>query len=452
MEETRTLARLVAGLEFKELPKEVIEKTKLLVLDQIGCEIASSTLPWNRAVYQYVRDRKGGTEESTVVNYGLKTSAEDAVFANATFGHGFEMDDTDQIGIFHPGCVVVSTALALGEREMIDGKEFITAVALGYDVGMRIGAAARMAIRRWFHPTGILGPFAAATVAARILKLDQDKVLHALGIAGSQSSGLMEYAETGGSVKRLHAGIAAHGGMRAALLAERGLTGPTTVLEGKKGFCQAFSGEYSLQELTRDIGKEFRVMKMGFKPYACCGAHHAALDAISNIRAKQALSADRIRKITVGGNVVAFNIAGADSKPEDICGMQFSGRFGIALRIVKGDNQFSDYTEENLRNPELRALANRVEYVYDQELEDISSDTCPAKVVVEMLDGATLTDRVDYPKGTIQNPMSKEELETKFRGLASTVLPDKRVEQIVATVNDLERLDNVWGLSALLKA
>jgi 2-methylcitrate dehydratase PrpD len=455
MNETRELANFITGVSYHDLSNEVVDKAKGLILDQFGCQLAFATMPWGQAVFKYIKDRKGSREESTVVNYGLRTTAEDAALANATFGHGFEMDDTELHSITHPGCVVIPAALATGEMEGISGKEFLTAVVIGYDVMTRIGTAVRTMINRWFHGTPVSGTFGAAAATAKILGLTTDAVLNALSISASSSGGIGEHSETGGSVKRLHPGFAAQAGIRASFLARNGITGPPTALEGKKGFCQAFANEYFLEEITDGLGKEFRILWTGNKPYCCCAAQHSTIDATSKIAEEHNLKpeeVEEIEEIIVQGKQRDVKSVGSIIEPGDITAAQFSGRFGIALRLIKGGNRFQDYTEENLRDPEILGLAKRVKYVAAEELEKLPVGGAPARVTIKLKDGTVHEEQVNYARGTIQNPMTKAELEDKFRGLASMALSDDRIEKIIRTVDALEELDKVDKLGLLLVA
>ena len=452
MNETRALAQFVTEVGYDDLPEEVVDKAKSLLLDQFGCQLAFSNMPWNKAVYKYIRGRKGTREESTVLNYGLRTTAEDATFANATFGHGFEMDDTELHSVTHPGCVVISSALALGEMGMISGRELITAVVVGYDAMIRVGTAAVTLMFGGFHGTPVVGVFGAVAAASKVLGLPADVVLNAIGIAASNACGISEYSLTGGSVKRLHAGFAAQGGVRAALLAQLGLTGPPTALEGKKGFCESFADEYFLNEITDGLGKEFRILWTGNKPYCCCAAQHATIDATSKIAQEHNVKPQDIAEITVATKAREVRAVGNIVEPEDIISAQFSGRFGIGLRLIKKGNQLKDYSEQNLRDPEILGLARKVSYAVDEELENLPSNVAPARVTMKLKDGTVYEERVDYAKGTVKNPMTKKELEDKFRGLASTVLSDDRVERIIQTISRLEQLDDVAKLGLLLVA
>lgn len=334
--------------------------------------------------------------------------------------------------------------------EKITGKEFITAVVAGYDVFIRVGLATRSMISRGFHTTAVLGPLGAATATSKVLKLDVDKTLNALAIAASESGGLAEYTETGGSVKRVHAGFAAQSGLRAALLAQAGITGPPTALEGRKGLCQAFANEYSLEEITAGLGREYRMLLTGTKPYCCCAAQHSALDAVSEIMKEHVLVPEEIEKIRVGQNTRDVRAIGNIIVPQDIISAQFSGRFGVALRLIQGGNSFHDYSEENLRNPRILGLAQRTEYYVDENFEKSSSGNAPACVEIYLKDENIYERTVQYAKGTIQNPMTKEELKDKFRELTKAVLTREHTKNIIDIVYELEELDNLHELSALL--
>ncbi len=452
MEETKELAKFVWKLTYDALPEIVIEKTKELILDQLGCQLAGSTLPWTKPAYEYVADYKGEREESTVVNYGLRTSAQDAAFANASFGHASMGDDTDSVCHGHLGSIILPAALAMAEREMITGKEFIKAVVVGYEVSSRIGAAAPLAEGRGFHPGPIFGPFGVAAAAGAILGFNENQILDALGIAGSHSSGLMEYSKSGGTVNRLHSSIAAYSGMRAALLAQRGVKGPATILEGERGFLHAFSGEYLLDEITRGLGESFRVLLIELKAYCCCGTSSTTLDAVSKIKNEHDIRTEEIKEIIVNTSPATFRLTGSIIEPKDVTSAQFSGRFGIALRLIKGGNSFKEYSEENLKDPDVLDLVRKTRFILDDELGKRPNSHNPAKVMIKLKNGAIYEETVYAAKGTILNPMTKEEVYQKFRGFASAVLPNHNREAIIETVAELERVENIRELIRLIVA
>ncbi len=446
MEESRTLARFAAKLAYGDLPGNVVQKTKELILDQLGCQLAGSTLPWTRPAYEYVVDGKGERQESTVIYYGFRTSAQDAAFANASFGHGTMGDDTDSICHAHFGSIIIPAALALGEREGITGRELIKAVVVGYEIASRIGAAAPLAEGRGFHPGPIFGPFGVAACSGVILKFDENQILDAVGIAGSQASGLMEYSRSGGTVNRLHSSIAAYGGMRAAFLTQKGVKGPSTILEGERGFLRAYSGESILNEMTQGLGERYRVLLNELKAYCCCGTLPATLDAVSKIKTKHDFHLDDVDEIIVYVTPLTFGLTGLVKEPEDVTSAQFSGSFGVALRLVKGGNGFREYSEINLKDPNVLALARRTTFILDEDIGKLPESDNPARVLIRLTKGNLYEETVAAGRGSILNPMGQEEVYHKFRGFAHAALPGQDMEAVIQKVAGLEYLDDVREL------
>jgi len=451
MNESRELARFASELRYEHLPPDVIARAKDLVLDQVGIMMACSTLPWSKVIYDYVRDWGDCKAESTVAHYGYKTKVENAVFANASFGHGFEIDDHFPPGESHPGCISVPSALAIAERERASGRDLITAVVAAYEVMGRINLAITPSCSdRGFHAhTSVSGPFAAAAAAGSVLRFDPELMVNALSIAGSHSSGTKEYDQNGGSIKRMHAGLAAHGGMRSALIAKKGITGPPTILEGKHGFCQAFADEYFLDRITDGLGKEFKVvMGQGFKYYCSCGAMHSALDALRILMKKH----DDVREENIAEMVMGTNSNSryhVDAKVTDIISAQFSAPFSLALTLITGTNGFSDYTDANLRNERILKLAAKVKMEIDPEMEKLAAKRS-SRLTVKLTNGKTYVQMVEYCKGLAQNPLTREEFEDKFRGLSNVVAEQDTTEEIMQLVNNLETVPDVSALVALM--
>lgn len=452
MEETRKLARFVRELTYEDLPGKVIHKTKQLVLDQLGCQIAGSALPWTQQAYDFAVEYRNAKEESTIVIHGFKTSAQDAAFVNGSFGHGFLGDDADSVCFAHFGSIIIPAALAMAEREKIDGKQFIRAVVLGYEVASRIGAAGLGAMIRGFHPGPVFGPFGAAVAAGAALDFTEDKFLQALAVAGSLSSGLMEYSISGGTVNRLHSGMAAQNGIRAALLADKGVTGPKTILEGERGVLRAFSGDCSLNELTRGLGEGFRVLLIELKNHCCCGSSSAVFDAVSKIQSEHKIPWEEVEKIVVDVSPDTFKLTGAIVEPKDITSAQFSARFGTALGMIKGRNSLKEYCEENLKDLDLLALARRTEVTLDEVMYKRPGTNNPAKLTIKQKNGAVHSQTVYAAKGSILNPMTGEEVRQKFRDFASGVLSPEKVSGIINMVADLDSIEDVTELVKLLIA
>ncbi len=263
---TRDLARFAAETRDSEIPFAVVERVKLSFIDGLGVCLHGSTLPWTRKVSEVVQE-EGGKGVASLWGNGHRASLTNAVLVNSTAGHAFEMDDIHTELIVHPNSLALPVALALAEANpSLSGRDIVTALILGYEVGLRIGNAATTSLfLNGFHPQGTSGAFVAAATAGRLLALDPSQMQHALGIAGSMGAGLMA-AQEGAMVKRLHAGRAAQGGMLAALLAKRGFTGISDVVEaGYGGFLSSFSRSPNVQRLMEGLGKDWEAGKVGFE-------------------------------------------------------------------------------------------------------------------------------------------------------------------------------------------
>ena len=350
----------------------------------------------------------------------------------------------------HFGAIIISAALAVGERAGIGGRELLRAVVVGYEVASRVGAAAVAAERRGYHPGPLFGTLGAAAAAGAILGFSEDEMLDVLGIAASHASGLMEYSLSGGTVNRVHAGIAAANGIRAALLTRKGFKGPATILEGERGFVKAFSGEGAVDEITRDLGKVFRVGIVDLKSHCCCGTSGSTIDAVSTILRENRIDPREIEEVVVHVSPAVFRLTGKIVRPRDITSAQFGGRFGVALRLVKGGNSFREYTEENLTDPEVLSLEAKTTIVVDEALDENPGADHPARVEIRAAGGKGYQATVLAPRGSVLNPMSREEVHVKFRSFASALLPTARVESVVETVSRIEEVNHVGEVSRLL--
>jgi 2-methylcitrate dehydratase PrpD len=446
---TERLAAHAVKVRYQDLPPEAIDKAKDCILDQIGVELIGSTLEWNKIAYQYVADM-GGRGESTVVNYGIQVPALDAAFVNATFGQGCELDDVGFAAGGHPSAATVPVALAMGEKLHSTGKDFLTAVVVGCDVMYRLLASVRPSSgRRGFHSHGIGAPFGAMTTAARLLGLDDGQMLHAFGIAGMHSSGTMEYDQTGGEVKRVIAGIGARSGIQAALLAQRGLTGPPTIIEGKRGFLKVFADEVEPDEITRGLGNDFKIMRIWFKLYPCVATVQGVIYTLSKLIEEHRFGADDIDEIRVGISETSLSHGGAIYEPHDTASAQFSLPFSLAIRLLKNDNDLSFYMDSKLwTDPKVLALAKKVKsYADPNAKKDQNYNTT---MEVKLTNGKSYNAFEAYPPGSPLNMVSRDVLRDKFRKMARTVLSEERIDKLIDAVDRLENCDDTTQLLPLV--
>jgi 2-methylcitrate dehydratase PrpD len=452
------LADFVHRTSYDDLPAEAITMARKMILDQLGDQLASSVLEWNKKVLKYVEGLAIGSDQSTIVSYGVRCAAEYAAFANATFGHGFEQDDFAPKAIAHPGCAAVSSALSMGERERLSGKDLLAGVALAAEVITRVGEAGMAWMgARGFHETCILGVFGASAVAAKMLGMDPEHIALAMSIAGSHASGTTEFSLTGGDAKRLHAGLAANGGIRSAMLAHIGLTGPMTTLEGLHGVLQSFGGKFEADKLTGGLGDHYAFLTNGFKPYCCAIDIHSPIDALTKVVVAHDLGAQDIGEIVMPEARIIRLHTGTIVEPHDITGAQMSLRYSLGLTVVKRSNNFDTYLDawkSGFKDPDVLAVARKVS-VEEIQLPDSDQVPVPGQVktpplVVKTTDGKTYTEELLPSKGSPQNPMTQEELENKFMGLATRVMPKEQAFKIAETVRNLEEVKDLRDLTGLL--
>ena len=456
MQETKTLADWVATLRYEDIPENVRDHARRFMLDNFGCQIAGATLPWSRTFYDVMRSTRSGSH-ATVTYFGDKLSPDDAAFLNSTFNHANETDDTHLKSPTHPGGIAVPAALAMAEYARASGEKLLVAVVAAYEIQIRISwACSPFLIYRGHHPPVGVGPFGAAVASAVLMGFDPEKTINAFAIAGSHSAGLIEYTKTGGSVKRIHSAIPTQAGIRAALFAEAGITGPHSILEGEKGFCKVFAGDYDLKRLTDGLGTHYHILDNALKPYSCCHLIHPAFDALDKLRETVPLKPEQVKSITVYTNSEPIlSHIGSIVEPEDILGAQFSLPFSMAMRLhhggrgVNGGNGFWDYPKVNLKDPKLLDTARRVKCAVPSDNEWSRVDK-GAGIEIETTDGRHIKEIVAFSKGLPENPMSEDEVKEKFRSLVDPILPPGQPQELIDTVDSIEVVKNIDDLVKLL--
>ena len=442
---TRDLADFVVETSYDNLPREVIEHAKVCILDWLGAAIAGS-LETPAKIITSIIQKIGGKEQSTIIGTQVKTSCVNAALANGILGHIVELDDIHEESIIHPAAPVLPAALALAEYTNVSGQDFITSIVLGYDVEIRIGMAINPSHYHFWHPTGTCGTFGAAAAAGKILGLNTEEMVHALGIAGTQAAGLIEVFGT--MSKPLNPGRAAANGVWAALLAEKGFTSSRNILEAEKGYCKAVAKEHDFNKITGNLGKKFEIMNNIFKIHASCGHTHGAIDAVLLLRDKYDIEPSDINKIVVGTYPIAVDVVGKNYETKTPSEAKFSLPYCLAAALIYGKVGLNEFSEEKLIDPEIQKLSKKVTVMVDPEY--INARLGCAKVTLYTSNGE-FTCRVDAPKGHPNNPVARTELERKFVDLACLVFSEDRVRKIVEAVNNLENLDRVTLLTDLLR-
>jgi 2-methylcitrate dehydratase PrpD len=454
MGSTREWSRFAVELRATDLPDEVRAKLRLHVIDQLGAQLAGSTRPWNQKVRGYAVAQSRPGPASVVGGGGV--SAEWAAFANATAGHGFEIDDYHAAALAHPGCVAVPTTFAVAEDVGASADEVLVALALGFEAIVRVGLAAQpsMIYDRGFHETCAQGVFGAALAAGRLRGLEELPMAWALGIAGSHASGTTEYSQSGGEVKRLHAGLGAMGGIRGVELAALGVPGPTTILEGRRGFLQAFADTYRVDALTDGLGERWDLLRTAIKPYFSCALTHAPIDALRTLIAEEGVTADDVQEIVVGCDDLSLvHVGKIGPHPQDMTGAQFSLEYSLAMALVLGGNDFARYVQaerDGYRDPAVLAVAERVRLEHDDESEAAFPERFFARVRVTRRDGSTV-ERARDATGSPEAPMSEADIRDKYRRMASTVVGEDRAVRVETAVDALFDGGDVAGVLAPLR-
>ncbi|WP_312998193.1 MmgE/PrpD family protein [Achromobacter animicus] len=451
---TRTLAAFASGLQYDAIPPSVIARMKTSLIDSIGCCLFGISLPWTRHVLTMALE-DGCRPAAPVFGTGERTSAGNAALVSATAGHAFELDDIHKESIVHPGSLALPAIAALaGQAGPRSGRDWLAALTAGYEIGTRVGNAATMQLFfRGFHPQGTSGCFVAAAAAARMLELDAGQTLHAYGIAGSQASGLMA-AQEGAMVKRLHAGRAAQGGVMAALLARRGFTGITNVLEADYGgFLATYSGAPDPVRLTDGLGVDWEAGKVGYKPYASVTSIHAAQDALRAICRENRLTADDIARIRVGVSAMTHVHCAWPYRAQGVTAAQMNLFFGLAVIAVDDEAFVAQYREDRLNDPRLLALISRMEAYADPQIDAMGpAFRHAARLEVHTRGGAVLRRDILHRRGSPENPLSHDDVVAKFHLIAAEVIDESRAREIVSRVEELDHLQDASALLALLEA
>jgi 2-methylcitrate dehydratase PrpD len=446
------LARWMATLRFEDLPEDVVESTKLRVLDTIGLALASSVLDYGRAIREAALEMAGGPGTAHVLAFGDSLSPMLAALVNGALAEGFLYDDTHNETMIHVSAPIVATALALGEHVNASGADVLTAIAGGNELVCRIGCAAPGAFHRGgFHPTGIVGALGATYVACRLLGLDMERTRHAVGIAGSQASGINEAMTDGTQAQMLHPGWAAHSGIAAAVLGKNGCTGPATVLDGRFGVFRSHIQDpgypFDFDRMVGKLGRDWESRYISFKPYPCAHVLHAFIDALLHLCQNEGLSADKVKRITcpIAEYMVPLVCEPQHEKlqPQTYVQARASLQYVLAEALYFGKLDFRSFNAKNIQNKDILGLAQQIVYVVDPDAP--GSWQYKGWVVVETTDGKTLERVEEHNRGSPDNPMSVADLATKFQENCSLALPNK-VDAIIDAVIALEQLPTIAEL------
>lgn len=441
---TAELARFAADFRCEDLPPEVLRESKRCILNYLGVSLGAARHPAVGILADAILEM-GGQEQATILGWRTRTSATNAALVNGAMSHLLDFDDTHLPTVIHPTGPVLSAALPLAEWKRLDGRHLMTALALGMEIELRIGMAVHPShYDAGWHITGTVGTFGAAVASAWLLGLDATRFAYALGLAGTQAAGLREMF--GSMAKSLHVGKAASNGMLAALLAAKGFTASTEVLEGRRGFCHVLAGDYDLSRALDGLGSRYIMLENGFKPYACGVVTHPTIDGIRQLARAHHLIPTEVAEIETRVHPLVLELTGKRSPRTGLEG-KFSIYFCAAIAMIEGNAREAQFTDENVVRPDVTAMMDRVRVVVDPSLREGQS-----MVTIRTVDGRELNQRVEAAQGTPGNPVPDDELQEKFMELAQSTIPRDRAARLVEATLHLESLVDLRHLVELAAA
>ncbi|EGO62197.1 MmgE/PrpD family protein [Acetonema longum] len=450
---TGILAQYIHKTTFTDLPEPVVTQAKQCLIDTIGCSLAGVHFP----------EIVGATKELTAVDtqtdcviWGMseKASLLTAALLNGVTSHAVEMDDVHKTSKTHTGAVVIPAAVTLAGYRQASGKELLTAIVMGYESAYRIGTGINASAHRLqgWHATGVCCTFGSAAAAGKLLHLDEAQTVSALGMAGTQSSGLWALTMDGATCKKLYMGKAAQSGILSALLAQGGMTGPAYVLEAEDGgLFRAASSNYRFEAVTEKLGERWDILKADRKPYACCRSAQPPIDAILHMRREYGIRPEDVASIRVNTYDIAVKQCFNTKRPKNVVEAQLCIPYTVAVALTDGAASPRQFTGERIADDALMALAAKVDVFEDSAFTGRYPQNWGCQLILKTVDGKEYEQTIVNAKGDSDNPLSFDDLVGKFTTLADGVLPAERQKRIIDCIMNLEKQETVANLVGLLE-
>lgn len=455
------LADNIFSVTYENLQPEVIEAAKREILDTLGLILVGSVAQGCPELVTFAEE-EGGKPESTILPYGRRITATNAAMVNSTMAHAWDFDDTDDRTGNHVGSIAVPSALAVAEHTGgVSGKDLITAVTLGADLGCRLLLSTRHSLAG--PTTATSAPFVSAATAAKILGLKSTEIAHALGLAFAQVAFGSSHFTGASLTKRLKAGLGSRAGVLAALLAQKGLKATLEdTFQGARGFYHTFYREEgNLENLCSGSGKRFESVNLSIKPYPCCRGNHGAIDATLSLIKEHRIKQQEIREVLVHlGERSCHHLGGIDSavqaikrRPRFAVEAQFSIYWTVAAALAKGRVMVDSFTEKGLKDEEIHAMSQKIKVVANRELSNLPITLTPAIIEIKTEKGNTHSCRVELARGNPALGWSWKETEDKFWECTHySIIPLSRdsLQKAVKLISHLEQVKDVSVLAKLL--
>ena len=432
---TRKLAHHVVSTKIEELPNPVRKEAARTLLNWTGCALGGSR---HEAVGIAVSAMTpfSGPAHASILGRTERFDILNAALINGIASHVLDYDDTHPRNVIHPAGPVVSAILALSEERPISGRDFLTALVLGVDVECRIGNAVypKHYDVGW-HITGTAGVFGAAAASGKLLGLSEEQMLWAIGLAAAQPVGLQEMF--GSMTKAFHPGRAAQNGLTAAILASKNYTSSEQSLEAKYGWVNAVSSAHDYSYITNNLGKAFEISNNTYKPFACGVVMHATIDGCIQLRNEHKLAADQIERVELKVHPLVIQLTNKKA-PQTGLESKFSIYHAAAAGLVEGAGGIDQFSDRAARDKSIVSLRDRVTTVVDSTLHEDQ-----VRILLVARNGDRFEKFVQHAVGSFEHPMSDNDLETKFTGLANGVLPPDRQRKL---------MDLCWHIEGLQEA
>lgn len=458
---TLRLAEFIAALDYRHLPQPVKDHLFALFLDYFRVASIGERMPWSKWARDLTR-RLGGEGRARALFSGERLDAVRATFLNTTYAGSIDADDVHVGAMLHPGCIVYSAALAIGQDRGLAGDRVLAAVAAGYEAMIRIGLSIQPShFRRGFQSTATCGAFGAAAAAAHLLFTGAERtrrIAETIGLAASFCGGLTQFYHSGSTVKRIHAAHAAGEGVGAALMAEAGFSGPIDILEGKDGFARAYADGVDFDIVTGELGTRYRLLEVSVKPHACSARIQATIEATAELCRKHRAALSGVKAVTVGiPKVIQGRLT--VNEPRDIQAAQMSVPFCVALtlaqsaRLAPGFSLNMDDFEVGMKDQAVLDFARGVECVLDEDVERVSgAESVGSKVTMRLAGGTIDTVFIEVPKGAAARPFTAEDHVDRFRHELSRRYSSAACDKLVATLRGFADLRDINVLADALNA
>lgn len=432
---TERFAEYIHQTSFEDIPSEVQRYAKLCLLDWIGVTLGGSREPVSDILLDFI-DIVGGNEHATIIGKGRKTNLIFAALANGTLSHALDFDDTHKGAGIHPSVCLAPAVVAAAEYMKSSGRDFITAFVIGFEIAARIGGAAGQGhYDHGFHATSTIGRFSATAGAAKLMGLSCDQIVNAFGIAGTQVSGLREVFGT--MSKPFHAGKAAMDGVMSVALAKRNFDSSREIFEGRFGLKNVFAPEADASRLFADLGTEYHIMDIAFKPYASALATHSTIQAIEEMKEMEGITAEDVHSIQIEFAPLPFSVVNI-KHPRKVLEGKFSVYQCAALAFVKGRVNPDMFTREWIDDSEVAGFRERINVLLNTNLKKFET-----MIKVTTKDGRLLENFIRESRGSAEDPLTFIEMKKKFMGLAEPVISEENAEKLVEMIGCLPEIEDM---------